>query len=182
VRPYSIIEPTLDDAPLLAKIGAQTFSETFVGMQYYTDEICDAYNAQTFLPEKIRAQLVDPKFRFFLLLCAGEPAGYAKLHERDPPECVAGKNAIYLERIYLLKKFHRDGLGSKLLAAVYAEARRRGFERTWLSVWEYNVPAVDFYKKKHGYVQAGSWEWAFETNGKRYVDIDWLMLSPVLPQ
>ncbi len=171
-----IVRPTRDDAATLARLGAETFAETFVGMQYYTQEICDQYASQTFTPALLLPAIEDPKTRWWLVRVDGEPAGYAKLYEREPAECIKHEDAIYLERIYFLKKFTKRGLGKRVLAEVFQEAKARGYPWLWLSVWEYNVNAVEFYRKL-GFTRAGEWEWKFtdETTGTKYVDIDWVM-------
>lgn len=171
-----IVKPTTADAALLAALSAQTFAETFVGMQYYTQEIVDGYTSQTFTPERVAEQVADPKVRWWLMRVGGEAAGYAKLVEREPASCVRDLRAIYLERIYFAKKFHRRGLGKLLLNEVYREARARGYPWLWLSVWEFNVNAVKFYERL-GFTRAGEWEWKFTDakTGKAYVDIDWVM-------
>lgn len=145
-------------------------------MQYYTAAICDAYNAQTWQETTVARDLQNPAMDWWIVTVRGEVAGYAKLMEREPPACLDGLPAIYLKRIYIAKAYHRLGIGQRLMGEIYAAARRRGYRWLWLSVWEYNVPAVNFYRKL-GFHQAGTWEWKFrdEASGKEYIDIDWVM-------
>src|SRR5262245_60359877 len=133
-----IFQPTVEYAPVISEIGASTFAETFVGLEYYTQEIVDGYTQDAFAVAKIAAEFSDPKITYFLLRAGDEFAGYAKLVEKTPPECVRSDRPLYLERIYLRKKFHGTGYGEKLLAAVTNIARKKGFHSLWLSVWEYN--------------------------------------------
>ena len=173
-----IFEPDQRHVERLVSIGTQTFAETFVGMQYYTTEIVEGYTSQTFTAAKVAKDLADPKVTFLLAEIDGELAGYAKLVDRPADDCVKDRNAIYLERIYLLKSFQRRGLGQALMDEVNRRAKILGFDSMWLSVWEYNTPAVSFYRK-HGFEHVGEWDWAFEFAGKKYVDRDWIFVLPV---
>ena len=171
----SITVPTLAEVPIICELGAETYRETFVGMSYYTRELIDGYTINAFAHDKIVSELADPRARYFLLRCDGAPAGYAKVTERAPADCVADlPNSIYLERLYFLRAFQRRGLGTVLLEASYKQARQRGARWLWLSVWEFNEPARTFYRKR-GFVQAGEWDWPYESGGKRYVDRDMIM-------
>ena len=175
---FRIFEPDHSHVDSLVSIGAQTFAETFVGMQYYTREIVEGYTSQAFTVEKISKDLSDPKITYLLLEVEGELAGYAKLVDRPLEDCVRDFNAIYLERIYFLKSFQRRGLGQVLMDEVKSRTKKLGFDSMWLSVWEYNIPAVTFYRK-HGFDHVGEWDWAFEFAGKRYVDRDWIFVLRV---
>jgi ribosomal protein S18 acetylase RimI-like enzyme len=173
-----IIKPTIAHAEVLAKLGARTFAETFVGMEYYTQEIVDGYSAKVFTSDLIASELVDTKITYFLVKEDDRYGGYAKLRERPPADCIKDIHGIYLERIYFAKEFQRRGLGELLLEEIYLETKRRGYDKLWLSVWEYNKPAVAFYRK-HGFSQAGDWLWEFESCGQKYADLDWIMLKNI---
>jgi GNAT superfamily N-acetyltransferase len=89
------------------------------------------------------------------------------------PEIVKG-----LSRFYLDRSVHGSGLAKKLLDSVNGTAEARGFLSLWLSVLELNVPAVKFYTK-HGFIKVGEWEYPYTSHGKRYIDIDWLMVRQI---
>jgi ribosomal protein S18 acetylase RimI-like enzyme len=175
---FRIFTPDQCHVDSLVRIGKQTFAETFVGMQYYTKEIVDGYTSQAFTKEKISKDLSDPKITYLLLEEDGELAGYAKLVDRHLEDCVRNFNAIYLERFYFLKSFQRLGFGQIMMDEVKSRTKSLGFDSMWLSVWEYNTPAVAFYRK-HGFEHIGEWDWAFEFAGKRYVDRDWIFVLRV---
>lgn len=172
------VTPTLAHVPVLSQLGRQTFSETFVGKAYYTQELIDDYSRVAFAHDKLAVEINDPKIQFFLIEVAGEFGGYIKITERDRIDCVKHLNAIYLDRFYLTKAFHRRGLGEKMLAKVFEVARARKYQAVWLSVWENNEPALNFYRK-HGFVRAGEWDWPFESLGKKYVDLDYIFTVDV---
>ena len=167
------VVPSVTDIPVLAELGRRTFSETFVGKAYYTQELIDGYARVAFDHDKLAGELIDPKIQFFLVEVNGEIGGYIKLAERDLIPCVKHLNAIYLDRFYLVSSFHRRGLGGKMLAKVFEIARDRGYDAVWLSVWENNEPALNFYRK-NGFVRAGEWDWPFESLGQKYIDLDYI--------
>ena len=177
-RAIQLIQPDISHVGLLAEIGAKTFAETFVGMQYYTQKIVDGYTSQAFAHAVVQSELTDSLNHFRLLRVEDEWAGYAKLIEGNSPAVLAGRHAINLQRIYILKAFQRRGLGDVLLNESFAIGRQLGYQHLWLTVWEFNKPALTFYRK-HGFTQEGDYEWAFEHEGKRYVDIDWVFTKPL---
>ena len=170
--------PTKDQCDILAKLGHQTFAETFVGKAYYTEELIAGYAVTVFAVDKLAAELLNPKIQYYLVQVDGEYAGYIKITERERIDCVKHLNAIYLDRFYLTKKFQRRGLGDLMLNQVFEAARARGYEFIWLSVWEHNTPALSFYRKK-GFTRAGEWDWIFESRGETYTDLDYIFTVEV---
>lgn len=62
-----------------------------------------------------------------------------RLAERDQTE--GRVHALIVQR-----EKRREGLGTKLMEAVEAEAQERGYRRLWLTVHSDNEPAIRFYK------------------------------------
>lgn len=173
-----IIKAEARHAEVLARLGARTFAETFVGKAYYTQEIVDGYTQRAFDPEALRLELADDKVCFFLAQIDDVYAGYAKTEDRKPEPCVKEPDALYLSRFYVVKGAQGRGLGAALMTAVYAEAVARRKSWIWLSVWEHNERAQSFYRK-YGFERVGAWDWPFESGGKTYVDLDYIFLGPV---
>jgi hypothetical protein len=98
---------TPDDAPLMAKLGAQTFVETF-GHLYRPE------NTAAFLlnhePDRWREELGDPAFSVRIAQEEGEPVGYAKLGPPSLPFEATGP-AAELRQLYVLKPW--QGAGSR---------------------------------------------------------------------
>lgn len=167
------IKPTHEHLSILSELGRITFAETFVGKAYYTQELIDDYSKIAFAEDLLASEITQEKIQYYLIQIDREYCGYIKIKEREPIECVRDLNALYLERFYLKKSAQRRGLGKIMLAKVFEEARARGYSALWLSVWEHNYPALNFYNK-HGFVRAGEWDWIFESQGKKYVDLDYI--------
>jgi ribosomal protein S18 acetylase RimI-like enzyme len=135
----------IEDAGLLAELGAQTFAETFV--EENTPEDMAAYLADAFSFEQMTAELSDPLAIFFIAEVDGQAAGYAKLHPGKALEGVEGQRAIELVRLYVSRKWLGRGVGQALMERCVSEAREKGFQILWLGVWERNSRAIAFYRK-----------------------------------
>ena len=146
------------DANLLAALGGATNYETY----FETDEPEDLakYIADFFNPPAMKIELEDRNNSFFIAEINSKAVGYAKLREGQPAECVKGENAVELQRIYVLEKMTRHGIGKILLQTCLDEAKSRGFDALWLAVFELNTRAFEFYKRR-GFEQVGESEFYY---------------------
>ena len=149
----TIRHATVEDAGLLSELGARTFAETFAGDN--TPEDLAAYTAASFSVARMTAELEDPASIFLIAELNGSAAGYAKLHDGEPENCIEGANPIELVRIYVSRDWLGRGAGEQLMRACLDEARQAGHETIWLGVWERNERAQAFYRK-----------WNFRTVGE----------------
>ena len=138
---------TVEDAETLAPLAVVIFNEAFAGNPLNKPEDMRAYINEAFSPEQTRRELAETDSIFFIAETAGEMIGYAKLKEFSTEECVTDKNSIELQRLYVLKDFHGQGLAEKLMNECFDFARRKHFQTMWLGVWEYNYRAQKFYEK-----------------------------------
>jgi diamine N-acetyltransferase len=145
-------EPEQTD--ILARLAVATFRQAYARQTKAED--LDLYIESALHPEKIRAQLRDPCITFLLARLNAEPAGFAKLEVRKPPDCVSDSGAVELGSLYVLKDHYGRGVGRALLAAAFREARCLGCNTLWLSVWEKNTRALKFYRRQ-GFAAVGRW-------------------------
>lgn len=144
---------TLDDAALLSELGARTFSDTFAVDN--TPEDLAAYLAANFNVAQQTAELEDPGSTFLIAEVDGRAAGYAKLHDGEADQSVAGANPVELVRLYVSREWLGRGIGEQLMRACINAAQQAGHEILWLGVWEHNARAQAFYRK-----------WNFRTVGE----------------
>ena len=143
------------DAEALARIGAETFAETFAHL--YPPEDLAPFLAEAHGARRARADLADPAKAVWLVEAGGEVIGYAlacpaKLSHPDvTPAC--GE----LDRFYLKAGRQGGGLGTRLFAEVMAWLEREGPRRIWIGVWSENLGAQRFYAR-HGFEVVGSYE------------------------
>lgn len=135
----------IQDAALLAELGARTFSETFANEN--TPENMAAYLAAAFSPEQIAADLADPRCAFLIAETDGVAVGYAMLRSGAVPDRVAGERPIELVRLYVSQHNLGSGVGAALMQACIDDAKRGGHQTLWLGVWEHNIRAQAFYRK-----------------------------------
>jgi GNAT superfamily N-acetyltransferase len=161
-----LIQPaTPADAAALASFAAQAFADTYRGLDD-EQEIAD-YVAEHFRPEVMAAVIADLACTTLLVRVDGQLAGYAILRARPAPACVTTGEPLQLWRLYLGQRFIGQGLGARLMAALQAEARRRGARTLWLGVYDRNVRAVEFYGR-FGFAQVGTDKFLF--GGRLYDD------------
>lgn len=154
-----IRKTTATDANLVAALGAATMYETY----FETDDPQDMskYIVDNFNPAAIKIELEDTNNTFFLAEVEGKSVGYAKLRMGQPDDCVKDSNAVELHRLYVLEKMTRHGIGEILMRKCLDEARSKGFEALWLSVFDLNVRAQNFYKKL-GFTQVGETDFFYD--------------------
>lgn len=136
----------LEDAELLAELGARTFSETFAADN--TAEDMAAYLATAFSPAQQAAELADPQSTFQIAEVNGAAVGYAMLRSGGvPPPDVTGDQPIELVRLYVSRESLGTGVGAALMRACLSESSSQGHQTLWLGVWEHNFRAQAFYRK-----------------------------------
>ena len=159
---------TSEDREILARLGAQTFADTYAADN--TPEDMSAYLAENFNPERLASELADPASIFLIAEIDGKAAGYARLLSGESPSCVGASNPIELSRLYVAREWLGRGAGEALMRACISEAKQAGHETLWLGVWERNERARRFYSR-----------WEFRKVGEKIFKLgsdpqtDWLM-------
>jgi GNAT superfamily N-acetyltransferase len=149
----TIRRATAGDIAALTAFGRRVFAATFgpdndaADLQAYLD---DTYNEQ-----RQRTELDDPGIDTLLLESDGELAAFAQLRDATPGDGVTGPTPIELRRFYVDARWHGRGVAGTLLAETESAARGRGARTLWLGVWERNLRAQAFYRKR-GFTVVGS--------------------------
>ena len=156
---------TIDDVPVLCRLGAATFRETYSPISDPGE--VDEYADEHFTPDKVAAWFRKPCARTLLAEVDGVPVGYAHLRHAKVPACVADRKAVELARLYLLGTAQGSGLGRAMMAAVLAQAAGLQARTVWLGAYDRNLRALAFYGR-HGFTQVGTHD--FEFGGLVYAD------------
>jgi ribosomal protein S18 acetylase RimI-like enzyme len=149
---FSYRNATADDAPLLSRIGAETFIETFGHL--YTPENLDFF-LKNHSVENWTKELTDPRYTIRLAEQDGEAVAFAKVGPPGLPFEVTGPTAE-LKQFYVLQPWHGTGVAQALMQWVLDEARARGAEQLFLSVFVDNHRAQRFYAR-YGFEQVGTY-------------------------
>ncbi|MDB5242103.1 MAG: family N-acetyltransferase [Spirosoma sp.] len=135
---------------MLTNLAATTMREAF-GPPHNPAELVEEYIASAITQRILETELQDLRSWFFLVLADNDTAvGYAKLCKHTPPRRMPlphRRNAIEIQRIYLLQNQIGQGQGSQLMNHCLDWARRAGYGAVWLGVWERNDRALAFYQK-----------------------------------
>ena len=147
------------DAARIAGLGRRSFTETF-------GHLYSAENLAAFLENhneaSWREELSDPRFAVRLGEAGGEAVAYAKLGPPSLPFEVTGPT-IELRQFYVLGPWQGAGVAAELMAWALAEARARGAEQMYLSVFVDNKRARRFYER-YGFEYAGRYAFMVGTH------------------
>lgn len=133
------------DVDTIVSLGRKTFVETYGDTN--KKEAVAAYVDQMFNHERIEKEVNTFGERFFITYVGDLPVGFTKLSENRIPKGLNGKKKIQLERIYVLKEYQGFKIGTELIEKVLSVAKEEGYKIVWLSVWQKNNKAIQFYQK-----------------------------------
>jgi len=159
---------SVEDAALVADMSRRTFYDSFAAQN--TPEDIARYMDQQFTRESLMAEVGMPDNIFLLAYLDGQPVGYARLLEHDPPPGIGEGPGIEIVRIYAEQSVIGKGIGKALMQYAIDLGREKGKKWMWLGVWEHNHRAIAFYTK-----------WGFEKFGDHPfilgsdVQTDWWM-------
>ena len=139
-----------DDAGRLVALFHDCFRDTF-GRLYDPRDLALFLDGHT--PEHWRDQLDSDDFAVRLVEDGDVLAGFIKLGPVKLPVEPAGK-AVELRQLYVLAPWHGSGAARELMDWGIAEARRRGADELYLSVFTENHRARRFYARR-GFDEVG---------------------------
>lgn len=154
-RNLFIRRATLDDATLIAELGARTFAKAFAADNRPQD--ITQYIAENFSTNQIERELADPRSIFLLAHEDERLVGYVKLRHGGMPDFVKSPDPIELMRIYIETDLIGGGYGSALMRACLEVAKEAGYRSIWLGVWKRNTRAIKFYER-WGFTKLGTQE------------------------
>ena len=131
---------------MLSALSAVTFFDTFNGT--CTDEDIQEFIESCFNQGQVFKELQDTDDFYFIAFINEEAVGYIRLKEDESGIAEFKKHrGIELKRIYVLKEFHSQKIGARLMTFALDFAAEKNYELIWLGVWEHNEKAKVFYKK-----------------------------------
>jgi diamine N-acetyltransferase len=141
----TIRHATIFDAHILSILGITTCYEAYFELDPSQDlaEYCvNFYNL-----EQLKSELEDANSTYLIAESNNRAIGYAKLREGKSVECLQGKNAIEVQRIYFLERVKGNNFGKILMEKCCEIGREKGYETIWLGVWDKNIAAQKFYER-----------------------------------
>jgi GNAT superfamily N-acetyltransferase len=140
------------DGPALDRIFDASFCDTFAHL--YAPEDLAAF-LSSFGVDDWEAQLADPAYAFRIAEVDREPVGYLKLGPMKLP-FETDRRAILLDQLYLLKDHHGAGIARALMDWAIGEAKSRGAEELYLTVFIDNHRARRLYGR-YGFEAVGKY-------------------------
>ncbi|WP_333851728.1 GNAT family N-acetyltransferase [Epilithonimonas sp.] len=137
----------LEDIADLQIIGRQTFAETF--SEGNSEEDMKQYLEEKFSVSQLKSELSDENSMFYFALVDTNIVGYLKVNLGNSQTEIKDKNALEIERIYVIKDFHGKSIAKHLYNKAIEIAESKNVDYVWLGVWEENARAISFYKKNN---------------------------------
>ena len=141
------------DAARVAEFARRTFVETF-GPDNTAEDMAAHVERSFGAPIQLR-EIQDPDTVTLLAELGPAIAAFAQVRLGPFPPCVEGPSPVQLQRFYVDRPFHGQGVAPSLMRAVDEVGRELGGRTLWLGVWERNPRAIAFYTKC-GFVDVGS--------------------------
>lgn len=140
-----IRKASLIDIDKLREIGKLTFAETFSSEN--SEENMNEYLEKGFSTATLKIELTDKNAEFYFAELDEKIIGYLKVNVGESQTEIKVKNALEIERIYVLKEYHGKKVGQILYNKAIKLAQEKHLENVWLGVWEKNARAIRFYEK-----------------------------------
>lgn len=133
------------DLQELVSISRSTYYHSFIANN--TAENMKEYLDSAFSKSTLTAELENEESAFYFAYLMGIVVGYFKINWGNAQRDIQDKNAVEIERIYVLKEFQRKKLGQQMLEKSIELAKTSGAKYIWLGVWEKNIKAIRFYER-----------------------------------
>ncbi len=141
----TIRQATIADVKIVSALGITTCYEAYFELDPSKD--LAEYCVNFFSLETLKTEFEDASSTFLIAELNSKAVGYAKLREGKKIECLKDKNAIEVQRIYLLEKMKGRNFGKALMEKCCEIGSKKGYETLWLGVWDKNIVAQKFYEK-----------------------------------
>lgn len=141
---------TSEDAAIIERLYRESFVDTF-GHLYGPADLSAFLAGATV--EDWREELKDPDMHFRIAFADGRPAGFARVGPGTMPKQMQ-HGAVELRQLYLLPEFKGQGIATVLMDWVIDDARGRGAQHLYLSVFVDNHRARRLYQR-YGFVEEG---------------------------
>ena len=134
------------DIDELRNISKQTFIETFSSEN--GEEDMRKYLDENLSLDKLTSELNNIDSTFYFALSDNIVVGYLKLNFGNSQTELKDSKALEIERIYVKQSYQGKNVGHLFYEKALEVANELKVNYIWLGVWEENIKAITFYKKK----------------------------------
>lgn len=142
-----------EDSAALADLHRRCFVETFAHL--YRPEDLETFLEQL-SEEGFRGELLDGEHQIRFAEADGEPVAFVKLGPITLP-VEPSRPALEFRQLYVLRQWQGAGVAQTLAEWAIDQARRRGAEELYLSVFVENHRAKAFYRR-YGFTYVGPYK------------------------
>ena len=125
---------------LLRDLAITSFTDTYG--DFNEPDNFKNYISESFSLQKLEQELNAQGSFFYVVYIGEQEAGYIKINIGDDQTVEGQVEGMEIERIYVLNRFKRRGIGRLLIDFAQVEARRHDKKYLWLGVWEKNTDAI----------------------------------------
>lgn len=137
-----------EDIDTLVSFSRKTFFDAFFHLNKPED--MEAYASGALSYDKLLSEINNPDSVFYFAQLDDELVGYIKLNYASAQTEFKDKNAIEIERIYVLSSAQGKQIGKQFLEFIESLAKKANLQYIWLGVWDNNHNAIRFYER-HGF-------------------------------
>jgi diamine N-acetyltransferase len=170
---FQLRAPTPDDLSKLARLGRDTFIETFGPL--YTPEDLNTFLQKVHSEKTVAEELADPKLTHRVIDSGQDLVAFIKIGPVHVPVENPAPDAMEIWQIYVRREFISHGFGKQLMAWADEEFQKHKAGDIYVSVFSENDRAIRFYQR-HGFQKIG--EYDFPVGDQ--IDLEWIMLRPAL--
>lgn len=145
---------TLADAPALAALGAETFTETFGHL--YPPQDLDAFLEGSHSLDVWTRKFADPRTAIWIALLDSTAIGFLTVGACKLPIDGRESTAGEIQQLYVLARYHNLRLGSRLIDLGLDWLQAQGQTPIYIGVWSENLGAQRFYGR-HGFDKVGEY-------------------------
>ncbi len=128
------------DAKTISNLRRVIWGTTYRGI--YPDSVIDGFDLEWHTQRDLE-RIKDPGLRVYLIRYADMPIGYFTLKTADP---------VYIESLYLLKEYQRQGNGRRAFMIAEQYCAERGTSMYYCNCNAHNHPAQAFYHAMGGVI------------------------------
>jgi len=142
---------TVADADKISDIAIKSYKDYYL---YLWNDDGSWYINRSFQPETLKEEIKNPNARFYSLNAGAETIGFMKLNLQQPLTGTPHKNAMELERIYIVKAFAGKGYGRQAVEFCVQLAKDMNKDIVWLKSMDSSA-AISFYERL-GFEECGT--------------------------
>ncbi|WP_238988424.1 GNAT family N-acetyltransferase [Aureibaculum marinum] len=140
-----IIKASIEHSDVIAEIGKKSFLESH-GNSASVEDI-NSFISKTYNQKSISKEFENTKIQYHIIYFNDKAAGFSKIELNTSNKYINALNITKLDRLYLLKEFYGQGLGSQLFDFNIKLSKKQNQKGIWLAVWVENKRALNFYTK-----------------------------------